>query len=184
MTFPSVFTNPCGGYNVYYAEVSSPQQAFTLIHYNYIPTNFLIPNVNPAKTYIVQIYAVDCEGNEQLCVSQTVSYDEPPCTPAILNSITFTLIRGVYTLTFNVTQSIPATNIFYIHYNQCNFIGGGGTGVPDTGNITKNSTNSNPEIFTVQVNPNLNTGSGGLTYCGTITDGCNFSRNFDVSLTD
>lgn len=180
VTFPSPFTNPCGGYKVYYAELSSPQQPFQSISYSFIPTNFLIANVDETKTYIVQVYAIDCEGNEQLCDTSIVSFEEPPCTAAVLNSTTLQFIGGIFILTFNITQSTPTTNIFFVQYNQCQIVS---TGVPDGGNVQKIASGGNPEIFTVQVNPNFNVNSS-ITYCGSITDGCNFSHNFDVTLSD
>lgn len=177
-TIPSPYVQPCGGYVLKYG-ISYP---LTTINYATLPSSISII-VNNAP-YYVEIYQVDCDGNLILCYEEQVEPEIPPCSPAVVNSVTFTNIGGQYTLTFNVTQSTPTTNTFIINYNQCNFIAGGGSGIPDSGSVTRNSTNNNPEIITVPVNPNFNTGPGTLTYCGTIIDVCNFSRPFDVSLSD
>lgn len=176
---PSPAVLPCGGYNLYYQKITSPQIPLSFVHYSTLPNFINIPVPFP-DDWIFYLYAVDCEGNEQLCDTLIAEYEAPPCTAAVLNSTTLQFIGGNYVLTFNISQSTPTTNTFYVAYNQCQIVNSGN---PDGGNVSKNSTGNNPEVFTINVNPNLNVNNT-ITYCGTITDNCGISHNFDVSLTD
>jgi hypothetical protein len=174
---PSPAVLPCGGYKMYYGPVSSPQ-TFTIVTFPFFPTTSVIPVANTAD-WIFYIYAIDCEGNEFLCDTLIAEYEAVPCTAAVITDVELVNTNGVYSLVITVTPSIPNSNTYVVTYWQCQAVS---TGVADGGTVNQNSTNSNPEIFTIPINPNLSGVGGRITYCGTVTDNCNNSRNFDISL--
>lgn len=174
---PSPAVLPCGGYRLYYNPVGSPQ-TFAIANFSTFPTTMVIP-VATSADWVFYLYAIDCDGNEFLCDVLIAEYSPVPCTPAIITDTEIILNNGVYYLQVTVTPSIPATNTYIITYWQCQQVT---SGSPDGGTVNQNSTGNNPEIFTIPINPNLNGAGSRITYCGTVTDICNNSVNFDVTL--
>lgn len=177
ISFPSPLTTPCGGYNLYYGLVASPM-SYTMVHYNTLPSTiqFPVPNGN----YHVQIYAVDCEGNEYLCDEVNVEELEVECIPAVVSSVVLSYVNGVFKITITLVPSNPPSPIYYVNYHQSNAVSSG-VGDPG-GTIPFASTGNNPEIFVVITNPNFNVQGGRVTYVGGITDNCGYTYYFDKTL--
>ncbi len=178
INFPSPLIVPCGGYNLYYGEVTSPFN-LTQVHYATLPSSIQIP-VSNNSNYYVSIYAVDCEGNETLCDEVDVPPLEIECTPAVISNVTLNYSGGLFTITITLIPSNPASPVYYVNYHQSNQVF---SGVNDPGGtIPFNSTNSNPEIFTINANPNFNVSGGRITYVGGVTDNCGHTSYFDKTL--
>jgi len=172
-TIPSPYVAPCGGYIMRWGKSYplSYQQAYTSLPAS--PINFIINK----GTYIVEIYAVDCEGNEYLCFQDTVVPEEPDCTPASLVSVTIDAFGSTPNITIVFNAANPKPTSYAISYTQC---GGAGSLPPDPGgtfNFT--ATSNNPETVVININPAI--GYHVITYCGSISDGCGGSIPFDKS---
>lgn len=178
-TLPSPYVNPCGGYRLEYGI--SPN--FNSIN---IPTFITSPSINPLVlpasngVYTVNIYAVDCSGNETLCDDLTVNPTVPTCEHAVLSSATMEFVGGLYRIALEVTPSIPASSNYIVSYQQANAVS---SGVPDPGGtVSLQVTGGSPETFYIPVNPNMNVYGNAITYVGTLTDRCNYSSVFDISI--
>lgn len=166
---------PCGGYVLKYG-VAYP---LTSISYSALPASpITLPVTN--NPYFVEFYVLDCDGNETLCYQNVVSYEPPeePCVPASLSSTTLSKSAGVSYLTFTIIPSTPATTAYTLNYTQINT---NGNGIPDSGTATLPTNGSNPQIFTIQVAPNMAIRQGIVYYSGSITDDCGNSMSFNVS---
>lgn len=173
---PSPYSAPCGGYILKYG----PSYPLASIAYSTIPPS---PIVLPAsnQTYYVELYGVDCEGNQVLCDQISVPPTVGPCVPAVLLSAGIFQTGSGYGLRFLITPSVPAATSYIVSYSQVNQVTSG-MGDPG-GNVQLNATGANPEQFTIPVNPNMNLYNNIISYAGSITDGCGGVLMFDVSIT-
>lgn len=175
----SPYSDPCGGWKIVHGENSGVKSTIyytTLIGVS--PIN--IPKTYNGAPYYAAIYAIDCAGNETLCDDDV--YDPPsvPCTPAVLTNVAINYNGGATTITLTITPSNPTTNIYTVNYQQSNQVT---NGIPDPGGtIYFNSTNSNPEIFTFNVQPNLTSPGRRITYVGAVIDGCGKTHPFDKGI--
>lgn len=178
-SLPSPYQEACGGWNVYYGPATSPQGALTQIHYTSLLGVFpiTIPGISNGP-YLVQLYSVDCDGNEHLCDEVTIDPYSTPCDHAIISSAEIVNLGG-WKLKLTVVPSNPASITYYLTYHQANAVS---SGVPDPGgNVTLTPTGSNPDVFYIPISPNFAVYAGVITYVGALVDACNYSSNFDVS---
>lgn len=162
-TIPMGFQLPCGGFRLKHGSA----YPLTVINYSTYPPNPITIPIGNATAYYVEFYSVDCDGEETLCYQELVVAPDPEaCTPATLVDMYLTRIGGVPKLVVIITPSSPAAPTYTISYSEVYPI----NGIQDSGTVTVNATGSNPETFTLTINPSL---GGGLSeYQGSITDGC------------
>lgn len=173
-TPPSPYVAPCGGYVIRYGT-SYPLQSISYISLPASP--ILIPASN--QIYYVEMYALDCEGNDVLCGEFEVHPTVSECTHSVIASSSLYQSAGNFFLQFSITPSNPASLSYGLSFTQTNPIV---TGLPDIGSTSLYPTGGNPETFTVQVFPNLSSRENKITYTGNITDGCKWANTFTVNL--
>lgn len=184
LTLPSPYNDPCGGWQVVYGPITSPQQPFTTLILATLQG--VSPIVVPGATntaYYLAVYAVGCEGDLILCSETTVEPVSEPCDHATIDNIDIVLLNGAYFLQISVTPSNPPSNIYYISYYQANQVT---SGVPDPGGTvivypTAPGSPITPETFLVPISPNTSVPNLIISYVGAVVDSCNHSSRFDIS---
>lgn len=172
--YPISYTMPCGGF-VFKYGTSYP---LTAIQYMALPASpFSIPV--PAGTYFYELYVLDCNGKESMCVLGSVIYQKPPCTAATVSSATLTKKNNTRYIQFNIAHSSPAASSYTISYLQTNNNLAGN--IPDSGTVTVAATPANPQTIMIPVNPNYNVVNYiGINYSVSVTDGCGKTIIFDL----
>lgn len=167
---PSPASTPCGGWAVYRSTAgTTPVKTI----YSTLPPSILFTSTSGTVT--VQLYSIDCAGNETLCDSVQGSYSPEPCTPLSFISAVLDIPNQTLTLTF--TPSNP-NGTYYLTYNQCSYVR---EGTPDSGTLTLVNPSGTPIVWVVPINPNTYA-TEVFKYCGTITDNCNISTTFAVQV--
>lgn len=167
---------PCGGYVLKHGT-SYPLQSTNYTSLPASPIQLPISN----QTQYVEIYVVDCDGNEILCSMDSIEPYTPPvvtCTPGSIHTSRLYRQGGNYYLELGIIPSTPPSASYTVSYAQVNT---NGSGVPDSGLITIPATGANPQVITVQITPNFAIRQGLVYYSGSVTDGCGNTIPFSIS---
>lgn len=173
---------PCGYEIVYTINGAS---FGTVVMYNTLPSDIIIPVPSPPSDYKVDIYGLLCNGGKVLCFSDVIEAPEGCDTGGSIDAPNTRIIRnqqGYFYITIPYTQSTPPSAQITVSWLQNGIIL---SGSPDSGATVFNA----GSLVYVPINPNFalqpeivgsNPAAIILRYQGVVYDNCGFVSEFSV----